>query len=140
VEAFLCDTEECGFISKNCSVVVQHCNQAHGWHSSKKDPEHWTDVKVQTFFTRGSFQHYFTVHVPEEQKQETRRAELGDCEGFVAATLRAWKKTDKDYKRSQEVADAQTANRMVQLHGLAEAHCETESNASHARKTAPRSR
>jgi len=109
VEAFLCDAEECGFISKNRSVVAQHCNQAHGWRSSKKDPEHWTDVKVQTFFTRGGFQRYFTVHVPEEQEQETRRAELGDCEGFVAATLGAWKKTDEDYERSQEVADARTA-------------------------------
>ena len=109
VEAFLCDAEECGFISKSRSVVAQHCNQAHGWHSSKKDLEHWTDVKVQTFFTRGGFQRYFIVYVPEEQEQETRRAELDDSEGFVAATLGAWKKTDEDYKRSQEVADAQIA-------------------------------
>jgi len=58
-------------------------------------------------FASGGFQPYFIVHVSE--KHETRRAELGDSERFVEMTLRAWKKTDEDYERSQEVADAQIA-------------------------------
>ncbi len=107
IEAFLCDEEECSFISKNFKVVAQYCNQAHRWSSIKRDPEHWTNVQVQMVFASGGFQRYFIVHVPEEQ--ETRRAELGDSERFVAMKLRAWKKTDEDYKRSQEVADAQIA-------------------------------
>jgi len=108
VKAFLCDEKECSFISKNCGKIARHCNQVHGWKSGKKDREHWTNVQVQTFFASSGFQRYFIVRVPEEQG--TRQADLGDDgEGFVAMTLRAWKKTDEDHEKSQEVADAQVA-------------------------------
>lgn len=55
IEVFLCDEEECSFISKNCSIVARHCNKAHGWNSTKKDREHWTNIKVQKFLLAVAF-------------------------------------------------------------------------------------
>jgi len=107
IRAFLCDKEECSFVSKNRGVTARHCNHAHGWHSSKEDRKHWTSVQVQTFFVSGGFQRYFIVHIPEEPG--TRRAAARDREGFVAMTLAGWVKSDEDHARRLEVADAQVA-------------------------------
>lgn len=105
VKAFLCDEKKWSVINKNCSVVVQHCNKAHEWNSIKKDQEHWTNIKVQTFFASSDFQCYFIVHVLK--KQETWQANNSDCEEFVATTLKIWKKTDKKYEKSLKVTNAQ---------------------------------
>ena len=83
---------------------MQHCNKAHGWNSIKKDQEHWTNIKVQTFFASSNFQHYFIVHVSE--KQESQWADNSNSERFVATTLRVWKKTDEKYEKSLKVTDA----------------------------------
>ena len=106
-EVFLCDKKKCNFINKNCSVVVQHCNKAHEWNSTKKDQEHWTNIKVQMFFASSDFQHYFIVHVLK--KQETQQTDNNNSERFVATTLKIWKKTDENYEKSQKVTDAQLA-------------------------------
>lgn len=36
IEAFLCDEDECSFISKNHKVIAQHCNKDYGWKSTKE--------------------------------------------------------------------------------------------------------
>ncbi|KAL2356365.1 hypothetical protein BJ546DRAFT_601037 [Cryomyces antarcticus] len=66
VEAFLCEEEECGFVSTNHSVIRKHCNTKHDWKWKKEDPEYWTKVKAQTFFTGGGFRRYFVVHAAED--------------------------------------------------------------------------
>lgn len=65
--AFICDEEECGFISINRSEIAKHCNKTHLWRSSKADREHWHHVFVQTFFSSGGFQKYFTVDYNEQR-------------------------------------------------------------------------
>lgn len=128
--------------SKNRNVVAQHCNQAHGRHSTKREQEHWTSVKMQTFFASSGFQQYFTVHVPDEQG--TRQAAAQDREAFVATTLRGWAKANEDHERRLEVADAPCGrdgpDGVVQPHGLAAARCEPKPGASRARQTAARPR
>ena len=57
----------------------------HEWKSSKNDREHWTSVKVQTFFASSGFERYFTVHAREEEA--TSRAHNNDDNEFIQAML-----------------------------------------------------
>ncbi|KAK5111072.1 hypothetical protein LTR85_012291 [Meristemomyces frigidus] len=68
LDAFLCEEEECGVISTSRTKMGQHCNQTHDWKSTKEDKEHWTSVKVQTFFFTSGLQRYFVVSDPETDK------------------------------------------------------------------------
>ncbi|KAF3029165.1 hypothetical protein E8E12_000446 [Didymella heteroderae] len=61
LDAFVCEEEECGYISISRPVIAQHCNTKHEWQSKKDDRNHWMPVKAQTFFRTGGFQRYFTV-------------------------------------------------------------------------------
>ena len=61
LDAFLCEEEECGVISRSRTQIGQHCNKEHDWRSSKEAKEHWTSVKVQTFFFTSGLQRYFVV-------------------------------------------------------------------------------
>lgn len=57
--------ERCGFLSTNRKMLKVHCKEAHGWRVSKADPAHWTEVKLQTFFTvPGDAIRYFCVTAP----------------------------------------------------------------------------
>jgi len=107
-DAFLCDKEVCGFISINRDGVRKHSKKKHGWKSTRRDREHWTSVRVQTFSASSGFQRYFTVHVPEPEGEAASRADNGD-EEFVQAMLSEWKKADEDYEKGLEVADAEVA-------------------------------
>lgn len=60
-DAYICDEEECGFITISRDEIRKHCNQTHEWRSTKEDQEHWHHVYVQTFFSNGGRQRYFTV-------------------------------------------------------------------------------
>lgn len=64
LDAFLCEEEECGVISTSRTRIGQHCNKKHDWKSSKEAKEHWTSVKVQTFFFTSGLQRYFVVRSP----------------------------------------------------------------------------
>lgn len=109
MDAFLCDEEECRFISINRDGVRKHSKKMHGWKSTRQDREHWTSVKVQTFFASSGFQRYFTVHVPEPEGEAASRADNEGDEEFVQAMLSEWKKADEDYEKGLEVADAEVA-------------------------------
>jgi uncharacterized C2H2 Zn-finger protein len=82
-DAFLCDEEVCGFISINRDGVRKHSNKKHGWKLTRRDREHWTSVKVQTFFASSGFQRYFTVHVPEPEGEAASRADNRGDKEFV---------------------------------------------------------
>lgn len=86
VEALLCEEEACGFISINHSVMRKHCNKTHGWKRKKEDPEHWSKVKAQTFFTSGGFRWYFIVHVGENQSASSLR--VGEHEEQEMAAIK----------------------------------------------------
>lgn len=53
--------DTCGYISTSCSKIAEHCNTAHGWRSSPRDRNHWSEVKVQTFCTIPGKQRWFIV-------------------------------------------------------------------------------
>jgi hypothetical protein len=59
---FLCDEEDCGFISVSRTRTAQHCN-GHGWRSSREEKEHWTNVWVQSFCSKSGKQRWFIVSV-----------------------------------------------------------------------------
>ena len=51
---------DCGYISTNQKSIAGHCNGMHQWYVTSRDPTHWTEVKVQSFFGIG-LQRYFIV-------------------------------------------------------------------------------
>ncbi|KJZ69567.1 hypothetical protein HIM_11029 [Hirsutella minnesotensis 3608] len=56
----------CGFLSTSRKRLKVHCKEAHGWQVSRADPAHWTEVKLQTFFTvPGDAIRYFCVAAPD---------------------------------------------------------------------------
>lgn len=108
IDGFLCEEEECGFISINRSVIAQHCNKVHDWQSTKRDREHWSKVKVQTFFRTGGFQRYFVVHAPEENGSVNPSLTKED-EAEAAAIKREWKEIREERKKALELADEKVA-------------------------------
>ncbi len=62
-DGLACDEfQQCHFLSTNRKLLKVHCKEQHGWQLSKADPTHWTEVKLQTFFTvPGNTIHYFCV-------------------------------------------------------------------------------
>ena len=64
LDAFLCEEDGCGVISTSRTRIGQHCNKEHDWKSVKEAKEHWTSVKVQTFFFTSGLQRYFVVRSP----------------------------------------------------------------------------
>jgi len=57
---------KCGFVTTSWKKLrVHHRERKHAWVLSKRDPLHWSEVKLQTFFTvPGNAVHYFCVIVP----------------------------------------------------------------------------
>ncbi|TKA55481.1 hypothetical protein B0A49_13343, partial [Cryomyces minteri] len=106
VDAFLCEEEECSFISINRSVIGQHCNQAHDWKWKKEDSEHWKKVKAQTFFT-GRFRRYFVVHAAEDHSIAVALGQ-GDKDS-AAAIKREWSEARAKRKKELEIADEKVA-------------------------------
>lgn len=58
LDGILCD--DCNYVTVSKVGMQKHC-KIHDWWWSKRDPIHWTNVKVQTFFGTG-FQKYFIVN------------------------------------------------------------------------------
>jgi len=108
IDGFLCEEEECGFISINRSVIAQHCNKVHNWQSTKRDRAHWSKVKVQTFFRTGGFQRYFVVHAPEENGLVEPSLTKED-EAEAAAIKREWREIREKHKKMLELADEKVA-------------------------------
>ena len=73
-DAFVCDEEECGFITISRDEIRKHCNKEHDWRSTKRDQEHWHHVYVQTFFSNGGRQRYFTVDYYDQAQDDTEEA------------------------------------------------------------------
>lgn len=92
VDALSYEEEECGFISINHSVIGKHCNKMHGWKWKKEEPEHWHEVKVQTFFNSGGLRRYFIVRAVERQPVDSLRGGEDDDkgEGEIAAIKSEW--------------------------------------------------
>lgn len=88
IEALLCEEEERGFITINDSVLRKHSNKEDNWSWAKEEPEHWTRVKVQTFFT-GRFRRYFVMHVPEDRSVNPCLTKEDEAE--AAVIKRQWK-------------------------------------------------
>jgi superfamily II DNA helicase RecQ len=73
------DYQQCQFLSINRKMLKVHCKEEHQWELSKTDPKHWSEVKLQTFFTvPGNAVHYFCVTVPSARAQE---ADVGTRRG-----------------------------------------------------------
>ena len=75
-DAFICDEEECGYITVSRDEIRKHCNKKHDWRSTKDDREHWHQVYVQTFFTHGGLQRYFTVDYIEDPADGSDTAQV----------------------------------------------------------------
>jgi len=111
VDAFLCEEEECGFISINHSVIGKHCNKMHGWKWKKEEPEHWHEVKVQTFFNSGGLRRYFIVRAVECQPVDSLRGGEDDDggEGEIAAIKSEWAEAWQKHEKELEKVDEEMA-------------------------------
>jgi superfamily II DNA or RNA helicase len=58
---------DCGYLLANQKGIQGHCNKEHKWYVSKREPTHWNEVMVQTFFG-GSNVRYFTVQVETDDE------------------------------------------------------------------------
>jgi hypothetical protein len=66
-------------------MLKVHCKDEHQWELSKADPTHWSEVKLQTFFTvPGNAVHYFCMAVPNVEGQE---ADVADRRGRPSCQL-----------------------------------------------------
>jgi hypothetical protein len=65
-DAFICDKEECKFITISRHEILKHCKRKHKWRSTKADCEHFYHVYVQSFVTTGDRQRYFAVGEQEQ--------------------------------------------------------------------------
>jgi hypothetical protein len=60
------DYQECQFLSRSRKRLKVHCKDEYQWELSKTSPTHWSEVKLQTFFTvPGNAVHYFCVTVSQ---------------------------------------------------------------------------
>lgn len=64
----------------------------HGWKWKKEEPEHWHEVKLQTFFNSGGLRRYFIVRAVERQPVDSLRGGEDDDkgEGEIAAIKSEW--------------------------------------------------
>ena len=108
LDAFVCDEEECGYISISRPVIAQHYNTKHGWHSSKDDREHWIPAKAQTFFKAGGFQRYFTV-LPSAAEPAVLRAPAAVHDTEVTTILSEYEEAKAKRKRGFKTADSPIA-------------------------------
>jgi hypothetical protein len=83
-DAFICDNEECGFITVGRDEIRKHCNNKHEWRSLKEDREHWHHIFVQSFFLSSSRQRYFSMNYKGDDFTEGAYV-LGN---YVGDTLR----------------------------------------------------
>ncbi|KAK4960633.1 hypothetical protein LTR28_005104 [Elasticomyces elasticus] len=82
----------------------------HAWRSTKGDLEHWHAVKVQTIFSTGGFQRYFTVHcegAEESGPAERRLRQIDEIDN--AAILEDWEDARRQHEKELERIDAETA-------------------------------
>lgn len=68
-KAYVCDEEDCPFVSVSRDAVRMHCNR-HGWRWSRTQPRHWHEGWAQCFFPTGGFQQYFIVDYSESSEHE----------------------------------------------------------------------
>lgn len=79
------DYQACQFLSINRKKLKVYGKDEHQWELSKADPTHWSEVKLQTFFTvPGNAVNYFCVTVPDVEGQE---AEVADRRGQPSCQL-----------------------------------------------------
>jgi hypothetical protein len=126
VSAFICQEPECQYISISRKGIRLHCNQKHGWKSSKGQRENWHKVWVQTFFKSAGLQRYFTVLFDEEENVDNWRDDveiapptrstinvaqtLGTSDSTEVAVITTdWKEQDEKLNEALEVADAKIA-------------------------------
>lgn len=105
LNAFVCNEEECGYVSISRPVIAQHCNKTHGWHSRKDNREHWVPVKVQTFFRTGGHQRYFTVLPSAAEPAVLCRTATGH-ETEVAIILNEYKEAQGKREELEKADDA----------------------------------
>lgn len=110
LDAFVCEEEECGYISISRLGIAQHCNTKHGWHSSKDDRKHWIAVKAQTFFRTGGFQRYFAV-LPSAAAAEpiVLRAAAAVHNAEVATILSEYEEAKAKREEELKTADSSVA-------------------------------
>ncbi|GAB7357797.1 hypothetical protein MBLNU459_g0613t1 [Dothideomycetes sp. NU459] len=108
--AFLCEEDECNYISTNRSEMGKHCNKKHNWKSTKGDLEHWHQVYVQTFFSAGGFQKYFTVDWNErDQTQQSRSTLRYEDEVDILSIEEDWNIAKQERAKQLEIIDGEIA-------------------------------
>jgi hypothetical protein len=106
LDAFFCD--ELDHIAASLNSIQIHC-KVHGWFWSKQNPEHWTKVKVQTFFGTG-FQRYFIVKCQEGTSPQAEAVDNDNNEDAAVRDqlLREFNEIDERDKKRLEIADSKT--------------------------------
>ncbi|CAC9887931.1 unnamed protein product, partial [Aureobasidium pullulans] len=118
-DAYICDEEECGFITISRDEIRKHCNQTHEWRSTKEDQEHWHHVYVQTFFSNGGRQRYFTVDYDDPDAVEGTTVSRNTQEDAVSTgrqhdfnisqVLEEWNVARTQHNKELEVVDGNIA-------------------------------
>lgn len=118
-DAFICNEEECGYITVSRHEIRKHCNKDHEWRSTKADREHWHHIFVQSFVSTGGRQRYFTVDYEEEnaidnievehnnQRHTSRARQEHDFD--TALVLDEWNAAKTQHDRELEIIDGNVA-------------------------------
>lgn len=93
-QGFLCDEEDCGFISISRTRIAQHCN-GHGWRSTRGEREHWADVWVQSFCSKSGRQRWFTVTVEGRETTEYATPMPADVQAQKRGILQACQQSNR---------------------------------------------
>jgi superfamily II DNA or RNA helicase len=116
LNAFICDEDECEYITISRDEVRKHCNRTHKWRSTKEDREHWHQVYVQTFFTTNGLQRYFTVDYTEETPQDNDEIEArgnsntpGQQDFETSQIIGEWDAAMEQHEKELEIVDANIA-------------------------------
>jgi hypothetical protein len=97
------DYQECRFLSINRKMLKGHCKDEHQWGLSRTDPTHWSEVKLQTFFTvPGNAVYYFCVTVSETKAEAEAEVGAVDQRGRPDCQLISDIKEQWAHERSQQ--------------------------------------
>jgi hypothetical protein len=97
------DYQECQFLSINRKMLKVYCKTEHQWELSKTDPTHWSEVKLQTFFTvPGNAVHYFCVTVSGAEAEAEAGVRAVDRRGRPDCQLLNNIKEQWAHERSQQ--------------------------------------
>ena len=70
IDGFVCIEGDCRFICTSRDSARQHANKQHYWRASKREPTHWQETKVQTFFKKRDWIQYFIVQDGDREEVE----------------------------------------------------------------------